>query len=117
PLLPTDSTSPVVACTYTPPPQTPAPPLHDALPISDRAGEPDGPRRAAGDERAREADRWPRAARAPAAARGPAHLDHAHPPLRDRSEEHTSELQSRFDLVCRLLLAKKRASQLHVARL
>src|SRR2546428_4029340 len=26
-----------------------------------------------------------------------------------RSEEHTSELQSRSDLVCRLLLAKKRA--------
>src|SRR5207249_10860928 len=26
-----------------------------------------------------------------------------------RSEEHTSELQSRFDLVCRLLLEKKRA--------
>src|SRR5699024_12778709 len=26
--------------------------------------------------------------------------------LRDRSEEHTSELQSRFDLVCRLLLEK-----------
>src|SRR5699024_12107823 len=25
----------------------------------------------------------------------------------DRSEEHTSELQSRFDLVCRLLLEKK----------
>src|SRR5699024_6290073 len=25
-----------------------------------------------------------------------------------RSEEHTSELQSRFDLVCRLLLVKKR---------
>src|SRR5438067_13231351 len=25
-----------------------------------------------------------------------------------RSEEHTSELQSRFDLVCRLLLEKKR---------
>src|SRR5207249_8105281 len=25
---------------------------------------------------------------------------------RDRSEEHTSELQSRFDLVCRLLLEK-----------
>src|SRR5699024_12085267 len=24
-----------------------------------------------------------------------------------RSEEHTSELQSRFDLVCRLLLARK----------
>src|SRR5437868_11108088 len=27
--------------------------------------------------------------------------------LQDRSEEHTSELQSRFDLVCRLLLEKK----------
>src|SRR5437868_8857507 len=31
-----------------------------------------------------------------------------------RSEEHTSELQSRFDLVCRLLLEKKKLrSQLH----
>src|SRR5207249_8917241 len=28
-------------------------------------------------------------------------------PCGDRSEEHTSELQSRFDLVCRLLLEKK----------
>src|SRR5699024_11783628 len=28
----------------------------------------------------------------------------------DRSEEHTSELQSRFDLVCRLLLEKKKDS-------
>src|SRR5699024_12706748 len=28
---------------------------------------------------------------------------------RARSEEHTSELQSRFDLVCRLLLEKKKA--------
>src|SRR5207249_10451011 len=28
--------------------------------------------------------------------------------LRGRSEEHTSELQSRFDLVCRLLLEKKK---------
>src|SRR5207249_7539996 len=28
--------------------------------------------------------------------------------LTDRSEEHTSELQSRFDLVCRLLLEKKK---------
>src|SRR5207249_10975343 len=31
------------------------------------------------------------------------------PPDREaRSEEHTSELQSRFDLVCRLLLEKKK---------
>src|SRR5438067_6377973 len=29
-------------------------------------------------------------------------------PAADRSEEHTSELQSRFDLVCRLLLEKKK---------
>src|SRR5579885_3580646 len=28
-------------------------------------------------------------------------------PRAERSEEHTSELQSRFDLVCRLLLEKK----------
>src|SRR5699024_12430509 len=28
-----------------------------------------------------------------------------------RSEEHTSELQSRFDLVCRLLLEKKKISK------
>src|SRR5699024_11479890 len=28
-----------------------------------------------------------------------------------RSEEHTSELQSRFDLVCRLLLEKKKKRQ------
>src|SRR5699024_11427465 len=41
------------------------------------------------------------------------HFDHIESvdELRDafgRSEEHTSELQSRFDLVCRLLLEKKR---------
>src|SRR5206468_10387331 len=29
---------------------------------------------------------------------------------RDRSEEHTSELQSRSDLVCRLLLEKKKTT-------
>src|SRR5207249_11518311 len=28
--------------------------------------------------------------------------------VQQRSEEHTSELQSRFDLVCRLLLEKKK---------
>src|SRR5699024_11550145 len=31
--------------------------------------------------------------------------------LQDRSEEHTSELQSRFDLVCRLLLEKKKQTK------
>src|SRR5438067_9772354 len=30
----------------------------------------------------------------------------------ERSEEHTSELQSRFDLVCRLLLEKKKKTRI-----
>src|SRR5437868_11059547 len=30
-----------------------------------------------------------------------------------RSEEHTSELQSRFDLVCRLLLEKKKKQKIY----
>src|SRR5690606_40849288 len=33
--------------------------------------------------------------------------DGAHPAHQERSEEHTSELQSRENLVCRLLLEKK----------
>src|SRR5438067_5720862 len=37
-------------------------------------------------------------------------------PGRARSEEHTSELQSRFDLVCRLLLEKKKKSIKHAYR-
>src|SRR5699024_11445223 len=35
---------------------------------------------------------------------------HYHEELSKRSEEHTSELQSRFDLVCRLLLEKKKTT-------
>src|SRR5207249_9535225 len=36
-------------------------------------------------------------------------LEHEGPDeVEGRSEEHTSELQSRFDLVCRLLLEKKK---------
>src|SRR6266513_1363927 len=58
--------------------------LHDALPIS--AASARGTR-----------------SRAPPAA--PARSARATPP---RSEEHTSELQSRFDLVCRRLLEKKK---------
>src|SRR5699024_12708195 len=34
----------------------------------------------------------------------------SNPVAAPRSEEHTSELQSRFDLVCRLLLEKKKTS-------
>src|SRR5699024_12734304 len=42
------------------------------------------------------------------AACNPADLDALMACKYDRSEEHTSELQSRFDLVCRLLLEKKK---------
>src|SRR5690606_42143088 len=91
--------------------------LHDALPIS----------AADAGERARGAHREPRAGPCahPAAGRrrGGARLrprgpDRAavHRALRaallHRSEEHTSELQSREKLVCRLLLAKKKNSEL-----
>src|SRR5699024_11611195 len=34
---------------------------------------------------------------------------------RSRSEEHTSELQSRFDLVCRLLLEKKNVRYIFIS--
>src|SRR5437868_10694367 len=61
--------------------------LHDALPIS-----------------------WKKLPRRPAAPRFKS-IDAAFHSERlgrsRRSEEHTSELQSRFDLVCRLLLEKK----------
>src|SRR5690349_25019732 len=65
--------------------------LHDALPISCR--------------RYARRDRFagPRAA---ARAQGP----HSVPVF--RSEEHTSELQSRRDLVCRLLLEKKKKKKI-----
>src|SRR5216683_8450248 len=40
--------------------------------------------------------------------RTPTRLPPARRPMPPRSEEHTSELQSRSDLVCRLLLEKKK---------
>src|SRR5689334_24677714 len=71
--------------------------LHDALPISHRGCAPSVGRRAA-----REDPRSGSGRRSPA----PPH----HHPARgsSRSEEHTSELQSQFHLVCRLLLEKKK---------
>src|SRR3712207_6967003 len=80
--------------------------LHDALPISP----------------SRRTTRTTPAARRPApttAPRDPGPVTRARPPLRavlagvtsgvrSRSEEHTSELQSRQYLVCRLLLEKKK---------
>src|SRR5438874_9975972 len=67
--------------------------LHDALPISIP---PDTPRTTC---RPANAISLPGAAAAPA-----------------RSEEHTSELQSRRDLVCRLLLEKKKNGHRHHRR-
>src|SRR3712207_6968031 len=73
--------------------------LHDALPICARPARAAGAGRGAGRGRAGTPRRRARRARA-ARARGPTR--------RGRSEEHTSELQSRQYLVCRLLLEKKK---------
>src|SRR5690606_41335394 len=83
--------------------------LHDALPIS-------GGRARACAPPSRERPRRRRGARAPPRAgragwrqgwRGSPRA--AGSTARPRSEEHTSELQSRENLVCRLLLEKKKA--------
>src|SRR2546426_11246576 len=66
--------------------------LHDALPISSR--------RRRGPCRPDAARRWPGGARSRRGCRRG----------RRRSEEHTSELQSPCNLVCRLLLEKKKKS-------
>src|SRR2546429_9667474 len=63
--------------------------LHDALPISDQRQRPDGGSGAHGNERVRD-------------------LRGRRERVTIRSEEHTSELQSRLHLVCRLLLEKKK---------
>src|SRR6266516_1262428 len=59
--------------------------------------------------------RPPRARDAPSdrdEAASPTRIRRARPGARARSEEHTSELQSPYDLVCRLLLEKKKTSLL-----
>src|SRR2546428_11611444 len=74
--------------------------LHDALPIS-------RPSPASGGIRAPRRDRRRSGSRS---------LPASPPPRRrgaHRSEEHTSELQSRSDLVCRLLLEKKKTTYRH----
>src|SRR2546428_9829978 len=50
----------------------------------------------------------------PGVARGgQVHLRDVTGDITQRSEEHTSELQSRSDLVCRLLLEKKKNTTVH----
>src|SRR2546422_8502206 len=46
---------------------------------------------------------------------GTSHIHvHMHRPGEERSEEHTSELQSRLHLVCRLLLEKKKRKHIDI---
>src|SRR5699024_11984887 len=73
--------------------------LHDALPIFRGLG-----LREPGGLRGRGLLLCGVGERAPADVLGPGAAGGARSPT--RSEEHTSELQSRFDLVCRLLLEK-----------
>src|SRR5438105_7113723 len=71
--------------------------LHDALPIwKVHAAELERLWRDRGDEERRRSDRFG------------AHRNGRTVAVLHRSEEHTSELQSRVDLVCRLLLEKKK---------
>src|SRR2546429_8725294 len=75
--------------------------LHDALPISglvrDRCGRQIAWHRACGTT-----------LRLPKKQKRPGEEGHRHAFRLGRSEEHTSELQSRLHLVCRLLLEKKK---------
>src|SRR5256885_10147949 len=63
---------------------------------------------AARHERSRTGHQRRCAFRRPPTPRWSHHQRHAFPPARRRSEEHTSELQSPCNLVCRLLLEKKK---------
>src|SRR3712207_8615248 len=90
--------------------------LHDALPIFHRAGR--RVRRRAGSRSRRHRPAVPvagrtrlRAERRSALAR---HGRRVGGRAADRSEEHTSELQSRQYLVCRLLLEKKNKIQYRI---
>src|SRR5690606_41856141 len=95
-----------------PPPPPPSPlSLHDALPISGPKAHVKGP---LGDHRH---ERVARAPREDAAVPSPAPDSNEDVSYLDRglgrSEEHTSELQSRENLVCRLLLEKKKKITSH----
>src|SRR5207248_6689275 len=91
--------------------------LHDALPILPRhvVAEARPPRRGQrrqpfhllGDAQARGLRRPHRGGRARGARSGAEPRATSSPSI-PRSEEHTSELQSPYDLVCRLLLEKKK---------
>src|SRR5439155_22476684 len=77
--------------------------LHDALPISPSASE-TGAAEAAASSAPRRGSASSSSRKASAAPGAPA--------IKNRSEEHTSELQSRGHLVCRLLLEKKKVTKI-----
>src|SRR5439155_21638960 len=80
--------------------------LHDALPISPMANAPEGSA-----ARLRDRRRGARRNLRSGTSRDLCPLSPRYHRLRrSRSEEHTSELQSRGHLVCRLLLEKKKTS-------
>src|SRR5207248_10596895 len=107
----------ILSSTHPPPTQIYTLSLHDALPISRAAGRRGGSDHQPGARESR-ALAHARASHRRAVVR-PAHGEAVvqrqarflAPGLRlreiERSEEHTSELQSPYDLVCRLLLEKK----------
>src|SRR5699024_11255201 len=101
-----------LSSTVPPPPARPPLSLHDALPIS---GPPVRPRRSGARCPAPRVRRCsPSPARAPRGRTGGRRCASTPTPAATgspRSEEHTSELQSRFDLVCRLLLEKKKRTR------
>src|SRR5436190_3423740 len=86
--------------------------LHDALPIYGRSADQRG---AAGAGRRPGATVGRRRRPSACHARGPGGDRLSHQAV--RSEEHTSELQSHSDLVCRLLLEKKKRMIRHTFKL
>src|SRR3712207_8742367 len=84
--------------------------LHDALPISERAHERRLPREPRADQQ-HQPDGGKRRGRRAHELRDDVEA-REHAPHVVRSEEHTSELQSRQYLVCRLLLEKKKKSSI-----
>src|SRR5690606_41188397 len=106
-----------LSSTRSPPPDPSTLSLHDALPISARVNQPRPPSRAcpfASDSGTKLAAPTssgsppPAAALDQAAARNSSVVATSSSARARRSEEHTSELQSRENLVCRLLLEKKK---------
>src|SRR5260370_14336879 len=78
--------------------------LHDALPISCTCA----PRRRCGRSPRRERGRCPSPGAPAPGRRRPDRVRRREGQRPRRSEEHTSELQSHLNLVCRLLLEKKK---------